>query len=636
MPGLGSLVFFWKKKDKATASLDEHALRQRELDKKLVYSLNRSRFPSLRQMKYLRRYLGQTEKRLLDASVFLLVASVLFVGVRFYLKHLETMPVAGGEYREALIGAPRYINPLYAGMNDVDNDIAGLVYSSLFKRNKDGQLEKDLVADFFVSDDNKTYEFSLRNDARWHNGSPVTANDVYFTFNAITNPVYKSNLRQSLLGARIEVIDDHNFRIILNAPYAAFLDLLGFGIMPADLWSEIAPENANLAALNLKPIGSGPYVFDAIIKDSSGNIKEYKLERNEDYYGQKPYLSLSFKFYSGFDGALAALNDNSVDGISYLPAELRDSLLAPKSLSLHKLRFPQITMVFLNQKQNPALAEKPVRHALAQAIDRRAIVNDVLAAEASLIEGPIQENSFAYFSDIKKYAFDPKMANDLLENSGWKGVEINAEVLAKAEADLAGADEKLKAQAALTLAMGQGRWRQKNGQYLRIKLATVERKENEEIIAAIARYWEAVGVKVETRIMSAEEIQTEVLVGRDYEALFYAQVLGSDPDPYAFWHSSQTEKGYNIALYANKEVDKLLEDARLNPLPEVRKEKYKRFQEIIVDEEPVIFMYSPTYTYAQKNSVQGFAVDHILIPRDRFANVADWYMETGKRLKFEN
>jgi peptide/nickel transport system substrate-binding protein len=127
-------------------------------------------------------------------------------------------------------------------------------------------------------------------------------------------------------------------------------------------------------------------------------------------------------------------------------------------------------------------------------------------------------------------------------------------------------------------------------------------------------------------------MQTEVIKPRNFEALFYGQVVGADPDPYAFWHSSQTgENGFNIADFANNEVDQLLEDARLISDLNQRKEKYKRFQEVITEEAPIIFMYSPAYTYVQNKKINNFEVINILNPSDRFANITDWYIETGKK-----
>ncbi len=618
------------------AKLDSQAEVQKNLDKKLVYSLSKSRFPTWRQFKYLKKYLSPKEKKMMSLSILLLLASSLCIGGKFYYTHLEIAPIQGGEYSEALVGALQTINPLFVGRNDADDDFTKLIFSSLFKRGDSSELNKDLVKDFFVSTDSKMYEFSIRDDVKWHNGSSLTVNDIIFTFNAISDPLYKSSLRQSFVGVKIEAIDDYNFRFLLTDPYAAFLDLLTFGILPAELWSQIQPETANLAALNLKPIGSGPYKADSLVKDdSTGVIREYKLAANQDYYGKIPYLDIKFKFYLNFEEAISALNDNIVDGISYLPAEMKDLLATPKTLNFHKISFPQITLVFLNQQTNPALADKVVRQALAFAIDRRAVVNDVLDRDAYIVDSPILANNFAYNGEVKKYIHDQGKAKSLLESIDWKQEEVDAETITKANEDLSSENEELRAKAEKLIEIGEGTWRKKNDEYLEVKLSTVERKENREIVGAIKKYWEEIGVKVYIDVVPGSRIQGEVIRSRNFEALFYAQVLGADPDPYAFWHSSQAKSGFNIADFANKEVDQLLEEARLTAETSVRQEKYKKFQEIIAEEEPVIFMYSPYYTYAQDNSIKGFDVNNILVPSDRLVNIADWYIKTGKKLNLK-
>jgi peptide/nickel transport system substrate-binding protein len=224
-------------------------------------------------------------------------------------------------------------------------------------------------------------------------------------------------------------------------------------------------------------------------------------------------------------------------------------------------------------------------------------------------------------------------ADELLENTGWKKIEISTEQMHEAEEALATDNEDKKNKAQKILNMGAGKWRMKNNEYLTINLTTVEKTENEQVITAVKNYWEAVGVKTNVLTLPASQVQMEIIKPREFEAFFYSQIVGADPDPYAFWHSSQSgENGFNISSYINKEVDELLEDARLSLDMSKRQEKYKKFQEIIVEDEPAIFMYSPNYVYIQEKTIKGFDVKNILIPCDRFANINAWYIKTGKKL----
>ena len=263
------------KKDK----VPDHSRLQTELDKKLVFSLSKSRIPNLQQFKYLKKFLTPRELFIVRINLFIIIICIVILGAKFYKDHLQLVPVRGGKYVEALVGAPVHINPLYASANDVDNDISSLVYSSLFKRGKNGELTKDLVESYEVSADSKVYTFTIKKDVKWQSGnslvsgSALNADDVIFTFGAIKNKQYKSPLRTSFSGVEIEKIDDQKFKFTLSEPYAAFLDLLTFGILPANLWSEIAPESFELTQYQKKPIGSGPYRFDKYIVDKAGISK---------------------------------------------------------------------------------------------------------------------------------------------------------------------------------------------------------------------------------------------------------------------------------------------------------------------------------------------------------------------------
>jgi peptide/nickel transport system substrate-binding protein len=608
--------------------------KQFNLDEKLVLSLSKSRIPNLRQLKYIKKFLSPTELVIVRVSIFVIIISVLTWATNFYFNHLQIVPVKGGEYSEALIGGPKYINPLYSGINDVDNDIASLVYSSLFKTNPNGILQKDLIDSYEISGDGKTYSFKIIENAKWQDGRPVTADDIVFTFNAILNSQYKSNLRQSFLGVSIQKQDDFRFKFVLPEPYAAFLDLLTFGVMPAHVWSEIPAESAQLAELNMKPIGSGPYKPVGLSKDKSGKIKEYALAVNEEYYGAKPFINLRFKFYASFDEAIAALNSQDVNGLSYLPQAFKDQILTPNGFNFQKLYLPQLTLVFLNQKRNPNLADKVVRQALALAIDRNTIISQTLSGNAYAVYGPILSNSFAYKQDIKKYDYNKDEAIKKLESADWKLGEISAAQVDAATPDLNSKDEAKKAKAEEIVGMGVGKWRQKDGKFFVIDLKTVDRNENSEIINQIKKSWEDIGIKVSTQALPLAEIQGDIKQ-RNFDALFYGEVVGSDPDPYAFWHSSQTgENGFNLSNFSNKDVDQILEDARVTSDQAKRQALYAKFQDIIAEEEPAIFMYSPVYTYVQSNKLKGFNVSSILLPKNRFSNISEWYLKTGKRVIF--
>jgi hypothetical protein len=160
---------------------------QAELDKKLVFSLAKSRWPSFKQLKYVKKYLNPAEQLTIGICLIIILFSSTFLGARFYKTHLQIIPVMGGDYIEGAVGSIKYINPLYSSVSDLDSDLTELVYSSLFKRNGNAELVNDLAEGYEVGQDGKTYTIKVRSDAVWHNGSPLTVDDVIFTFEAIKN-----------------------------------------------------------------------------------------------------------------------------------------------------------------------------------------------------------------------------------------------------------------------------------------------------------------------------------------------------------------------------------------------------------------------------------------------------------------
>ena len=607
---------------------------QTELDKKLVFSLAKSRWPSLKQLKYVKKYLSRAERLIISGCLLIILFTSLFLAVRFYKTHLEIVPLAGGEYTEGVIGSIKYINPLYSIVSDVDSDITSLVYSSLFRRGQDAQLVNDLAESYEVNPDGKSYTVKIRSDVEWHNGGHLTADDIVFTFEAIKNPRYQSPLRASFTGVEIAKIDNQTIKFNLAEPYAAFLDLLTFGILPQATWQQIEPASASLAELNLKPIGSGMFKFKSLVKDKSGNIKTYNLIRNDNYYRETAFIeSISFKLFGNITESISALNNNLISGISYLPEQEKNEVVAQDSLNFHRLNLPKLSAIFFNTKSNPALLDKKVRQALAYAIDKNKIISQVMDGNARVIDSPVLPESFAYNNDLKKYNYDVATSSRLLEEAGWKIVEFKPEDIDKAGDDLLSEDELVKKQAQAKLDMGVGRWLTKDNNYLTISLNTVDNSEYGQTAKLIAEFWLQVNVKTNVDLVPASQIQTDVIKTRNFTALFYGEIIGADPDPYAFWHSSEIgPTGLNIADYNNKEIDKLLEEGRLTNDLQARQEKYKKFQEILAEDVPAIFIYSPNYTYVQSKNIKGFNVKNIIIPSDRFADVSQWYLRTGKKI----
>ncbi|MEI7452192.1 MAG: ABC transporter substrate-binding protein [Candidatus Falkowbacteria bacterium] len=585
----------------------------------------------------------------LKISFSLIFVCLIFFGVGFFRSHLKISPAFGGQYIEGLVGAPKYINPLYNYKRDVDSDLSSLIFSSLFKRDAKGALINDLAKSWSLSDDGKVYTITLRNDAYFSNGDKLTVDDVIFTINAMADPNYSSPWHSVFSGVDVERVDDQTIKLTLSEAYAAFPEMLTFGILPHNLWQNIDPTTANLADLNLKPIGSGPYKFDSLTKNKNGEIKEYSLVANQNYYEDGPYIqTIFFKFYSDIVGAVAALNDNSIDALGNIPHGSEKDVLAKNSFNVQRLNFDKVYGIFINQKNNPNLSDKAVRQALAVALDKNKIVTDTFGDSAVVANGPILTSSPFFNDKINKYEYNFAAAEKILSDSGWKKITINESEVSEIGAltpEQTKKDENLSlkkelfdyaSSSQISLA---GTWLFKSTKkgvqtpFLSVTLTAINSEDGLKLANAVKNSWEALGVKVKINPVAVEDLQSNIIATRNFEAFIFGQAIGNDPDQYAFWHSSQIGNGgLNISEYKNKDVDTLLEAGRLATSTDVRIAKYQKFQEIITNEIPMIFLYSPRYLYLQNKKINGLKSETIVNFNDRFSNISQWYINTKKKL----
>lgn len=559
-------------------------LDQLDINRKLVYSLSPRKIPNSKQLKYLKKYLNPRENLIIKICLLIIVVNTIYLGIIGFKRYIKTAPTSGGTYSEAMVGYPKNINPLYASSRDVDNDLSRLIYSSLFAYNDKSELTQDLVNNYQLSADGKEYLVTIKDGVSWHNGDKLTSDDIIFTVHLIQNEEYRSPLRNELSMITVEKIDNLTIKFVLPEPYAPFLEILTFNILPKNIWEKVNPDSASLTDLNLKPIGSGPYKFKSLIKSKDGDLKEYNLEVNNSYYGALPYIkNLNFKFFSDQIEAIANFNNGQVDGLSILPFNYRSDLLIKDSIKINELSRPQIVSIFFNKEKNANLGEKDVRLALAQAINKNELIQEVFAGAYKQADSPILSNSFAYDNNIAKYDYNVATASSTL-----------------------------------------------NSKIFNITITVIDINGNLSVAEKIKQYWEALGLTVEIKAIPLEQA-ADIIKNREFEALIYGQVVGGDPDLFTFWHSSQIGvKGLNIAQYSNEEVDKLLLEARGLISLEDRIKKYYLFQEIITNDIPVIFLYSPTYTYVQSKRLKGFSGQSIVEPADRFSNISDWYIKTKK------
>ena len=541
------------------------------------------------------------EKILFYFLVLIFLSSSVFWGISYYFSKTQAVSDYGGEYIEGIIGQPLHINPLLSSSNETDADLVRLIYSGLFKYDNQGKIEPDLAESYELSDDKTAYTVHLRPNVLWQDEEPLTSADVAFTISILSNPTYKSPLKGNWQGITTKVIDERTLEFKIENPYVGFLNNLTFGILPKHLWQSITPENFSLNPLNLKPIGSGPYKYNSIQKDSNDNILSYKLIANPDYFSGRPYISkMTFNFYTNEDTALSALNRKEIMGIGAMAPDKIKDIAVQKSTAVYNLQIPRYFAVFFNQTKSIPVASDEVREALSLATDRQEIIEKILSGFGQEAYSPFMSGMIGYSPDAGQSRFNLEEADRLLDDKGWeKGVDG---------------------------------FRGKDGESLEISLVTTDWDDLVKTAEIIKEQWERVGIRVNVESYPISDIQENYIRPREYEALLFGQVVGADPDPYSFWHSNnKKDPGLNLSLFDDSESDKLIEEGRVEFDAEKRAGNYTDFQKILSRENPAIFLYSPDYIYTLNRKIKGLdSKENLISPDGRFSDANLWYIKTKR------
>lgn len=588
-----------------------------------VLSVKRRRgLPTLKQWGALPRLLTRRERLLALSCLLLFVLSASALGTWYVATHRLEIPAEGGEYVEALVGEPQFVNPLYSTASDVDADLARLVYSGLLRFDPKEGLVNDLAEKMEISEDGKTYSVTVRDDATFHDGSSVRAKDVLFTITAIQDPAYRSPLEVSFRGVAVSQVDDRTVAFSLEKPFAPFLSTLTVGILPEGLWGGIPPRNAPLATRNLEPIGSGPYKFASFSKDKNGRILSYTLARYAAYYATPALIdTLTFKFYADGNDAQGALENRNVEGMAFVSSDQEEAVAKNRNVTLLRPSLPRVTTLSFNQEKAAALKKPEVRKAIALALNKQAILEDALSGRGAVVDSPILPDMVGYAPDVAWPTFDPAASMALLEKAGFPKVDgSDVRTLPK---DLYEARKK---------AAGEAGGSTTNEFSLTLK--TVQHPELIRTAERIATQLADIGIKVEVAAVPADELLADVIEPRDYEMLLTGTLLGLDPDPFPFWHSSQASgKGLNLANYGNRKADTLLEEARQSTDEATRAAKYEEFQSLLAEDLPAVFLYQSAYAYAVSSKIRNVDIPRVITPSDRFANVTSWYIKTKNVLR---
>ena len=497
-------------------------------------------------------------------------------------------PTPGDTIVVGSIGDASRLLPLLA-TDSASGDIVGLVFNGLLKYNERLEIVGDLAESWTVSEDGLTMTFVLRPNVRWHDGAPVTADDVKFTYEKLVDPNVHTPYSSSYeLIESVDVVDARTVRIHYKEPFAPALESWMMGIIPKHL---LAPEDLNTTKYLRQPMGTGPYRFT---RWKTGELIE--LRANPDYFEHRPYIDrYLYRIIPDQATLFLELLTGGVDlsGLSPLQYQ-RQTDTAYVRGAYQKFRYPSFGFTYLGYNlQDERFTDVRVRRAIDLAIDKQAILDGVLFGLGSIATGPYPKESWAYNPDVRASSRDLTAAQRLLAEAGWIDHD------------------------------GDG-WLDRTGQPFQFTLLTNQGNEvRRQVAELVQQQLKEVGIEVKIRVIEWSAFVHEFIDKRRFEAVLLGWNLSRDPDLYDLFHSSKTREGeYNFVGYANPEVDGLLVEGRRTFDQEERQRIYRDVHRRLAEDLPYTFL---------------FVSDALPIVSARFRNVVsspigigynfiDWYV----------
>lgn len=509
-------------------------------------------------------------------------------------------PVGGGTYAEGVIGALDTMNPLFASTS-AERAASKLLFASLLSYDRENTLRGELAETWTSGDDGKTFTVTLRDHLKWHDGQPLTVDDVIYTVGLMKNPRVNMSLSKTWGSVSATKVNERQITFTLPAAYAPFPHALTFGVVPKHILAEVPVERIRENEFNRAPVGSGPFTFRSlqIINQDASRLVVY-MNANQDYVLGAPKLE-RFQLHTYKDQAQlkAGFLTDEINAAADLAADDLYAISSAKTDAVVSQAYVDNGVFALFRNDSPVLKDPVVRAALQEATNRPAILQK-LHGYGRLMEGPLTRDQVNVTSRQAAYNLDA--AKQHLENAGW------------------------------TLSGGI---RQKAGVPLTLNVVAPKSGDYQTVVDEIAQQWRLLGVDVKIDLASPGTIQQNVLVPRSYDVLVYELAIGADPDVFAYWHSSQMNAfGFNLANYSSPVSDDALSSARGRLDPTLRQAKYVAFTQQWLKDIPAIALYQPRLHYIADDTTRTLtsstviseatgryrAVEYWTVSRDRVNN----------------
>lgn len=489
------------------------------------------------------------------------------------------------------------INPLFTDFNEANREISSLIFSGLTKYDPQKKTFVPDLADFKISDDRKTYDFTLKPNLLWHDGQPLTVDDVYFTFHdLIQNPGFQNPVLQTdFEGIEIKKVDSQTIEFVLQTPNSFFITNTNIGIVPQHLLATVPIEQLPNNNFNVKPVGSGPYKIEGSVENFELGNQIVNVKAFDEYYGEKPKIQqLHFHLYPEFTDLKKELAN--LDIVPKVPAAEVAQLQSASGFQVLNYELPQYTAIFLNLNR-PIFDKDKVRIALQKVIDTQQLLkllNDKLAVNTPLLD--LNQSEWIYKTNLQE-------AQGALFDSGYK--------LDKAKNDgyRYDTDGKILELTLLSRAYDDG---------------TPQAEESKKVTDFLIEQWKTAGIKINLEAVDNDTFMQKLLA-REYDLILAGQSLGYNLDTYAYWHSTQAgEGGLNLSNYKSFAADQLIEKIRDTFDATEKEKRLKDLAKVIADDIPAIFLYRPRYTLATNGKMKGMTLENLAFISDRFANINQW------------
>ncbi len=466
-------------------------------------------------------------------------------------------PSAGGTMVDAMTGEPSGLIAMIAG-ESAASAIAGNIFNSLLKYDKNLDLSGELAQSWDVSSDQRTITFHLKPNLKWADHQPLTSADVMFTWLKVTDEntrtPYGSDFK---LVSKAETPDAQTFKVTYAAPYAPALDTwAGLHILPKHLLKD---QDINNSAFARNPVGSHYYKLT-----EWKNGQYLKLSRNKNAsQGQAKIDHLLSRIIPDKAAQFLELSADNIDSMGLNPIQYARIFPSradlTKNIGLYKELGNSYSYMGFNLKRKP-FDDVRVRQAINYAIDKQEIIDGVLLGLGEPVASPYKPGTRWSNPSLKPYPYNPSKARALLREAGY------------ADTDGDGILDK-------------------DGKPFSFEILTNQNKEREMTAVLIQRRLKEVGIEVNIRVLEWASFLGRFIKPKQFDAVILGWSLSLDPDQYGIWHSSQQAPGqFNFISYNNPQADKLLEAGRLELNPEKRMQIYHAFSKILLDDSPVIYL----------------------------------------------